>query len=302
MIEIEPNISLLEKHISEITPKIHKKIESLDKKNLSNNKTTECLEHLSNKKEIKNLLSANTKQLKSYAKFFEIYYPDSLDETSELNKILRGIFVKEYDNWRNRTTYGAYTFVQEIDLKTCPYCNRNYTFTVVNKNGKMRPQIDHFYPKSKYPFLAMSFHNLIPSCPSCNHAKKENFSDNLINPYDLTSNDFKFTYMPKSINFLAIKKEKYHFDDFEIKIDGNKEQIMLFKLDELYKQHKDIVLELLVKIIYYPNSYIEELASFGFNKDEIYRYLISNYSQKQDLHKRPLSKLIKDISTELGLI
>jgi len=32
------------------------------------------------------------------------------------------------------------------------------------------------------------------------------------------------------------------------------------------------------------------------------RYLVCNYFKYEDLHKRPLSKLVKDISEELGLI
>jgi len=59
---------------------------------------------------------------------------------------------------------------------------------------------------------------------------------------------------------------------------------------------------LFLKKAYYPQSYIEELSRFGFSQDEIYRYLFSNYSEDKDLHKRPLSKLIKDISTELGIV
>jgi hypothetical protein len=58
-----------------------------------------------------------------------------------------------------------------------------------------------------------------------------------------------------------------------------------------------------MKKAYYPKSYIEELKNnFNFTDDEIYRYLFSNYKQDKDLHKRPLSKLIKDISQELGII
>ena len=87
-----------------------------------------------------------------------------------------------------------------------------------------------------------------------------------------------------------------------IEISGNESNIELFKLEELYKQHKDIVLELLIKKAYYPQSYIKELEGFGFSEDEIYRHLFSNYKKEEDLHKRPLSKLIKDISQELGLL
>ena len=58
-----------------------------------------------------------------------------------------------------------------------------------------------------------------------------------------------------------------------------------------------------MKKTYYAKSYIEELENnFGFTKDDIYRYLLNNYQKEEDLHKRPLSKLMKDISEELDLI
>ena len=33
---------------------------------------------------------------------------------------------------------------------------------------KSKKQIDHFFPKRKYPFLALCYYNLIPSCDICN--------------------------------------------------------------------------------------------------------------------------------------
>ena len=78
----------------------------------------------------------------------------------------------------------GYWLVKKLDIKTCPYCNRNYTF-VLNRGLKARPEYDHFYPKADYPFLALSFYNLIPSCPSCNHLKKGKQID--LNPYLIDS-------------------------------------------------------------------------------------------------------------------
>ena len=301
MVKIKFNQELFEKHISVITPKIQSAIESVDRTRLAN-ESNSCLEYLLEDDNIENLLKANTTELKECIAYFTSNYPSSIDNDSELNTVLReSIFEKEYKNWSIRTTYGAYTFVQELDLKTCPYCNRNYTFVVNEENGKLRPEIDHFYPKSIYPFLAMSFYNLIPSCPICNHTKSNTIKDDLENPYDTKEDSYRFTYMPNNIDFSAVENKKYNFDSFEIKISGNESNIELFKLEELYKQHKDIVLELLIKKAYYPQSYIDELSNFGFSKDEIYRYLFSNYNQDEDLHKRPLSKLIRDISEELGL-
>jgi len=220
-------------------------------------------------------------------------------------KLLFYIFVEKgyekfFSQGKNERKYSAYGFVEKLGLKSCPYCNRNYTFVV--RRRKLIPEIDHFYPKTIYPYLAVNFFNLIPSCQTCNKTKTNDVDFAWINPYDINTKSFQFTYKPNGIDFVALEKEKYNFDSFEIKINGNEENIKTFKLRELYEQHKDIVLELLIKKAYYPKSYIEELAGFGFSKSEIYRYLLGNYSDDKDLHKRPLSKLIKDISEELGLI
>ncbi|MGB5919555.1 hypothetical protein [Arcobacter sp.] len=228
-------------------------------------------------------------------------YPKSSDEY----KLLFYIFVehgymKYFTNGKNFANYSAYTFVENLNIKTCPYCNRNYIFVV--KKGKLRPEIDHFYPKTVYPYLAVNYFNLIPSCQTCNKTKSDKFNPNWINPYDVEKVDYKLTYKPKSINFTEVENLKYDFDSFDIDFISVNENIKTFKLKELYKQHKDIVLELLIKKAYYPKSYIEELKAFGFSEDEVYRYLLGNYKKEEDLHKRPLSKLIKDISEELGLI
>ncbi|RXK12465.1 hypothetical protein CP965_07725 [Halarcobacter mediterraneus] len=307
MIGILFNKELFDMHIDKTLHKIKELFENIDDSNLKQI-DKECLEYI--KDNLKDILEANNSKMKEYIKYFENNFPNSIGKinTKEKNwkriyKILRkDIFEKEYDNWRERTTYGAYRFVQELDLQSCPYCNRNYTFVVDEKSGKLRPEIDHFYPKSIYPFLAMSFYNLIPSCSICNHTKSNKIKEDLINPYEIKENDFKLTYTPNDINFFNIEKEKYNYDSFEIDFVSTNENIEIFKLKELYKQHKDIVLELLIKKAYYPKSYIEELKSFGFSEDEIYRYLLGNYKKDEDLHKRPLSKLIKDISEELDLL
>jgi len=303
MVKIKFNQELFDKHIEEISKSISNLINDLDIKD-------DCLKYLSEPKEIKNILKANTFQMKLYIDFFQKEYPNSIgienqkkEDWDTLYQTLREeIFEKEYKNWGTRTKYGAYYFVKVLGLKSCPYCNRNYTFVVDSENGKLRPEIDHFYPKSIYPFLAMSFYNLIPSCQICNHTKSNKIKENLENPYDVKTNSYCFTYIPQSIEFSVVEKEKYNLDSFEIDINGNPDNLEIFHLKELYKQHKDIVLELLIKKAYYPQSYIEELSKFGFDEDDIYRYLFSNYKKDEDLHKRPLSKLIKDISEELKLI
>ena len=309
MIQIQFNQTLFDKHILEITKSLKKSIDNKLKSKLWQYEK-DCLIYI--KDNLEDILKADDKKLKIFIEHFKSNYKGiaiGVSNQKEKNwkrlyKILRkDIFEKEYNNWSKRTSYSAYYFVEKLGLKTCPYCNRNYTFIVNEKNGKLRAEIDHFYPKSIYPFLAMSFYNLIPSCSICNHTKKDkdSYKIGLVNPYEYKADDFKLTYTPSLIEFSNVKAKKYNFDNFEIEFKKENKNIEVFKLEELYKQHKDIVLELLIKKAYYPKSYIEELKGFGFSEDEVYRYLVCNYKKEEDLHKRPLSKLIKDISEELGL-
>src|SRR5574344_1340530 len=76
-----------------------------------------------------------------------------------------------------------------MNVNVCPYCNRHYIFTIgidenkkdnpnyeYDKNG--RPEIDHFFPKSKYPYLSCTLSNFIPSCHECNHKKSDIYNQN----------------------------------------------------------------------------------------------------------------------------
>lgn len=309
MLKLSVNQDLIDKHIEKISVSIDKLLGNKLKKRIVPSERL-CLEYI--KTNLKDILKADDNQMKYFISYFRDNFPNAIGnpKTKEENwkriyRFLRkDVFEKEYDNWGKRTTYGAYNFVKELDLKTCPYCNRNYTFVVDEDSGKLRPEIDHFYPKSIYPFLAMSFYNLIPSCSTCNHTKKDkdSFYNNLQNPYTIDNNFMKFTYIPNDVDFSNVESLKYNFDNFEIKFESTNKNIEVFKLEELYKQHKDIVLDLLIKKAYYPESYIEELKTFGFTDEDVYRYLLNNYKKEEDFHKRPLSKLIKDISEELDLI
>ena len=80
-----------------------------------------------------------------------------------------------------------------------------------------------------------------------------------------------------------------------------------FALEVLYQEHKDIVLELIQKREIYPDSYIDDLfhqyeGTLFKNREDVLRHITGGYIEDKDINKRPLSKLIKDISEELDLI
>ena len=101
----------------------------------------------------------------------------------------------DYDKFSksNSNNQGAAYWLQhQLDVKVCPFCNRIYTTTLFNRN--VRPAFDHFYPKSIYPYLAVSLFNLIPICDICNKAKSDHAEiyrkKQIIYPYDESFDDY----------------------------------------------------------------------------------------------------------------
>lgn len=218
----------------------------------------------------------------------------------------------EYKKFTIKTdddTYDAYKLAQSLNVTVCPYCNRNYTFTVRSKNGSTRPQFDHFYDKATYPILALSFYNLIPSCPTCNSSIKGR------KQFSLTTHVYPYVegFDDKAHFTLHVKDSSFYYDEkgFDIELSTNdakaQKNIKDFALEEIYKNHKDIVLELIQKSYMYNESYIEELmknyeGTLFKNEEDLLRLIFGGYISDEDLGKRPLSKLTKDILEQLEII
>lgn len=104
----------------------------------------------------------------------------------------------------------------------CPYCNDNKISIVQNSTStkhKLYFQLDHFYSKSKNPYFAVSFFNLIPSCSTCNSTEKgdKEFSISThIHPYYESFNDiYRFKVPLKSI--LTAKVTEFVINNNQIK-------------------------------------------------------------------------------------
>ena len=96
----------------------------------------------------------------------------------------------------------AYWFMQSLGQDTCPYCNTGYTAVLAGRK-KIRAAFDHYFPKSKYPYLAVSLFNLIPICSTCNSLKGEK-EPRIVYPYeesfDEEGRNFVFRVKPDSLN------------------------------------------------------------------------------------------------------
>lgn len=119
---------------------------------------------------------------------------DDINESIKLFNIAKTILTKKsfqtfkadlkkifnYNTFIAKSTkpWNAYKLCEHSKNRTCPYCNQAYSFTVMEENSNnsktksLRPTLDHFYPKDKYPHLSLSLANLIPSCSICNSTLK----------------------------------------------------------------------------------------------------------------------------------
>jgi hypothetical protein len=202
--------------------------------------------------------------------------------------------------------WDSYELIKGIGLKTCPYCNEGAIYTIYTESsGKMRADLDHVLPKSKYPIFALSFHNLIPVCHSCNLVKLDKQLD--VDPYteyfDLNDR-FVFHQGPSfspllsndtsdsSIKFLTIDERKAN-------------QVTALHIEARYNHHKDIVVDIYRnKEIYnkiYNMSLSHLLPELGhLSEKDIFRMLFNVSHQLEEYHEKPYSKLTNDLLRQLN--
>jgi hypothetical protein len=213
-----------------------------------------------------------------------------------------------------------------LGINCCPYCNRNYITSVQNIKGEriIGPTYDHYFHKKIYKFLTLSFYNLIPSCYICNsnlkgqiefsltthlHPYYDEFGTDAIFDFDLklliSSKSSEIIFEPiikiqPTTSMATILKLKGYDKDVKGKKSGN---IKVFQLEEIYKSHFDTVEEIHTKFDqnspYYINSIKDKLVALGVTEAEFYRFHFHNYYTVDNFHKKPLSKLTKDIYSKM---
>jgi len=252
---------------------------------------------------------------------------DLLLLNDELNNLI-DFKVRVYNYFFN---YVKYYFVLDkwigdgLDLKCCPYCNRNYITYIPGKTKRViGPSYDHFFSKTRYKFITISFYNLIPSCYICNsnlkgnikfkldthiHPYLDGFENNALFDFELSTKDYlgdkKICFKPKIIasNTISDEKRKQIFGVEKEKDSGS---INVFKLEEVYKSHHDSVEEIHEKFDrnspHFIGSVSEIINMLKTSEEEFYRFNFRNYFNASDFNKRPLAKLDKDIYDKMKMI
>ncbi|GAB3511183.1 hypothetical protein GCM10027341_50450 [Spirosoma knui] len=255
------------------------------------------------------ILTAHPKRLQELQEeAFDEY--DFKEPTEDFPVALVSIFNYQDFTKKKVDEYDAYDLSESLGINVCPYCNLNFTHTVKQGDVKIaRPDFDHFFPKSKFPLLSLSFYNLIPCCGICNSNIKKDKVLSLEedwHPYlDLIANKMIIDYEPRTLPAIygldgknlkiKIYPKPDTSDDIKTKI---KNTVNMFKLEERYDLHADYASEILLKQYHTSGSYLQSLkdafVSAGFTEAELHRIAFANYHETDGFDKRPLSKLTFD--------
>lgn len=235
---------------------------------------------------------------------FNSFLKDMKEEIDPVLKYLRNIF----DYNMVETDY-RHDLLYDMGVTVCPYCNRQYITNYLDVQGgkKTTADVDHFYPRKYFPFLALSIYNFVPSCQICNSRMKSSLIPNIIYPYDEdfegTAN-FEINFDSNNIDIGYLIGESNDFNvDFRINetdlTDKIKASIELFRLRDVYLTHKDYIREILAKKYAYTESNKKAIKDmFGIDNiddKQIDLIIYGNYIDLKDLSRRPLAKLTKDI-------
>ena len=139
--------------------------------------------------------------------------------------------------------------IEAMGIRTCVYCNMQYALTIDHSKGLY--ELDHRFPKSKYPYLCTTFYNLQPCCPTCNHGKNTATADfglyttdsNELHPFHLLAKPHLYLrerrFNPQYINIHLIPSDVHNLTNCQLAKTHEKD----FMIDSTYAAVKDVAEE-----------------------------------------------------------
>jgi 5-methylcytosine-specific restriction endonuclease McrA len=198
-------------------------------------------------------------------------------------------------------------YIDQLGIKTCVYCNIQYALTTKKRNGRgiAYYELDHAWPKSEYPYLALSFFNFHPCCGSCNRHKSTYSPKPPYTIYDAeVKPNVQFSIKNESlVNYILTNQSSKL--DIDMQTDSSIAE--LYSRLGILKQHKllqneaeDIVWQTRI----FNDNYCQQLAkayksSFLNSKVNLYRLLYGIYAGEKNVYVRPLTKFKQDIIKQL---
>ena len=203
-------------------------------------------------------------------------------------------------------------YARLMGIRSCVYCNAQ--FAVSAKKGKTDRgkvfrstyTLDHWQPKSKFPYMAVSFYNLYPCCSLCNQTKS--YKDPYwtlyckpgedSNPYNFRIEDesllnYEFDWDAEKLDIQFLDKNTgctpTKYDDY-------------FHIKKLYANFKSEVEEVIWRKRTYNAAMLEAMKEselYEVRPEEIHRFIYGYYENEKDILRRPLAKLLQDVANQL---
>lgn len=307
--------------------KIEKWVENgrISRTNMFDRESTRFFEYLLRGNNLIALLNTPAEKLPGVIGKLKYHFGGLGRQDSEIMRICRVVFISHgYDS---SIEHDGYKFpknelIDDAGADVCPYCNRTFIKHVKGKKTdtagneivvEIKAQLDHFYDKDKYPYLAVSRYNLVPCCPTCNGIGGKYTDDvaetGIVNPFALKdARGMMFKIDVGDSGLMAMSKlEK----DIKIKIycpagSAMDKNVNTFNLQILYDCHKDYAAELYkIHLFRQTQAYrdfvkaLTEDTSSGICQEDVFRIMTGTYEDERDFNKRPLAKFSNDILEDL---
>ena len=282
-----------------------------------------------------NILIASPEELDKFVHAEELLVSSCWKEgrSDEVNTMLSNIF--SYERFRegrsirfngikmpnegdNNVTWNAWVFLKSLNIRFCPYCNADTIFAASivknNKPAMLRSAFDHYYSKSKYPYLAISLYNLIPTCDRCNsnikgdrelslknntHPYVDNFHDGIVFQNKIkTSTGFAGGTDSFEIKLVPRGKDKALSERAE-------ETARFFSIEQIYNTlFKEEAADVIKKIYINVDSYRSFLQKQGIPSNQIDRLIWGCSLDPTQINQNRLSKMIIDFveNSKLGTL
>jgi len=156
-------------------------------------------------------------------------------------------------------------FVKGVGLKVCPYCSRNHIAPLAEPDRTIyRPDLDHFFAQSVYPYFALCLYNLVPSCSACNCRIKgavDFLRQDYFHPYEHTAPQQLFVLEGSGVTNVRRLDPNRAVLRLHRGIDKRaKKSAEFFQLPLAYKAHVEEACHFAEALRLFPDSFIKELA------------------------------------------
>ena len=234
------------------------------------------------------------KQIKDEYEALEIiHHNQSFALVLEINTIKNFYldkYIYIYDKIRD--DYGD-KLQKENKIFLCPYCQRNYVNVIQDNHFQVKADLDHFYPKAKYPFLASTLDNLVPTCQVCNSKLKKEidfYTIQHLHPLKKSENIFK------KLRFLYLGNKNIYIKGKAILSTREQQYIETFRIEEIYNTHTEVLDDILEKNKKYnyvkKNHILKTCPSMGMRT---IKELVFHEYMNINENKVPMSSLKKSL-------